>query len=597
MKLTIRLTDRAAGLEVSTTSLRWSGRTDPDDDAPLVEWELDRAVAVGAPAQIDRAVAVDDPVAIAQLAAQYPMPASMLADLARRCVGAKTAVSVAHGTGFDTRWARALAAALLEAGVCSPRVFSSETSVVLPEIVWRLRVLPDGSLVGLDSNARSLVTKDRKIETPRGSLDAYDWFELFDGTGFPEIEVPPIATNGRPKGVSNGWLLTFTDENAPPKHEIWRAHELVWTHLDRKEQVRHPWGHHVSRLVESHGAIWCPTESGLWRFVGGEAPVRVWSGGAYGVAIAEGVAWVSTRDSALVAIELASGAERTRVALPDAAFDVRVVPGGVIASGSRVSWIVDGKIIATTEPRREAATAVLADGTAATSSGEQVAILDPSGTLRWCSPMPFDGCIRCATHDRFVFGAFTSGEDHVSPTEVIAFDRDGRVTARLPCTLRLPVAADRDFVYVTNEKGVVRWDPRGTASETELVAPPPRRPTERGGRQVRYPVTNPRDDRPEVGIEIRHTNALLLDGTYGGSPAGNYGGEAAVRVSDGAIATFVRCDLTGGVGGCVVQRGATVFAIQCKLAAAWNLARDCHLVAIDCTIGEETAQTLVISGK
>ena len=621
-KLTIGLADRAAGLEVSATSLRWTGRpdveaplvaserrTDPDDGTPLVASERrtdpddgasERATnrGEGPPLiawELATKIPVDDPVAIAGLAAQYPMPAAMLADLARRCIAAPTAVAVAHGTGFDTRWARALAAALLEAGKCTPRVFSSEAPVVLDEIVWGLRVMPDGSLVGLDSNLRRLITSERKIDVPQGGLDAYEWLALFDGTGFPAIEVPRRATNGRPMAVSNRWLLTFTDENAPAKSDIWRAHELAWTHLDRKEQVRHAWDHHVSRLVEANGVVWCPAEDGLWRLVGGEAPVRVWNGNAYGVAIADGVAWVSTRDNALVSIDIARGVETARVSLPHSAFDVRVVPGGIIAGGSRcVSWIVGREVIATSEERREVAIAVLADGTAAASSGEQVAILDPSGTLRWCPPMPFDGCIRCATRDRFVFGAFTSGEDYVSPTELIAFDRDGRVTARLPNQYRLPVVAGADYVYATLDRGVVRWDPRGSAKDTELVAPPPRRPTERGVTQIRSPVTNPRDERPEVGIEIRHANALVLDGTYGGSCGTHYGSEAAVRVSDGAIATFVRCDLTRG-DGVAVQRGATVFAIQCKLSS-WGVARGSHLVAIDCTVGDETGKTLIASG-
>lgn len=582
VELAITLAERTAGLERSDTSLRYSGPTDPDQDAPLVTW------ALAAP------VAIDDPVAIAKLAARSPMPASMLAELARRCVDAPTAVTVAHGTGHDTRWARALARALLDAGRCTPRTFTSDAQLVMGEIVWGLRVMPDGTLVGLDANLRCLIVGERRIEVPRGNLDAYDWLALFDGAGFPAIRVPPRATNGAVVCQAGRWLLTFTDERAPPNAEIWRAHELVWTHLDRDEQVRHPWNQHTGKLVAADGVVWCPTEDGLWRLVPGEAPVRVWTGSARGLAIADGVAWVGTADRALLSIDLDRGVETSRVALSGVAFDVRIVPGGIITSHSGVSWIVDGEVIATAEPRRDFGIAVLADGTAAASSGEQVALLDPSGTLRWCPPMPFDGCIRGATRDRFVFGAVTSGEDHVAPTEVIAFDRDGRITARLPNRYRLPIACDEDHVYVTGDQGVVRWDPRGSAQQTELVVPPPRRPTERGVTQIRPPVTNPRDDRPEVGLEIRHTDALVFDGTYGGSPGPQ--GEAAVRVCDGAIATFVRCDLTRG-DGLVVQRGATVFAIQCKLAPAWALGRDCHLVAIECTVGEHTGRTFVVTGE
>jgi hypothetical protein len=257
----------------------------------------------------------------------------------------------------------------------------------------------------------------------------------------------------------------------------------------------------------------------------------------------------------------------------------------------RATWLLADpaapKILATTEERREVGIAKLADGTLAASSGEQVGILDPDGGFHWAQPLPYDGMLVAATRDRFVFGPDSGGVAAIPPDGIYAIERGGRITGRLRGDIDA-VAASADRVFAIDRaagRGVVAWDPATTAATAaDAIAPPPaRRPTERDVKNVGYETTNPRDDWATIGIEITNANFLALRGTYGGSTG--VCSDVPLRVGDGAIATFVDCDLTTGSGGEVVQRAATVIAIRCKLPGGdiWQLGRACHLVLIDCT--------------
>jgi hypothetical protein len=117
-----------------------------------------------------------------------------------------------------------------------------------------------------------------------------------------------------------------------------------------------------------------------------------------------------------------------------------------------------------------------------------------------------------------------------------------------------------------------------------------RRPTERGVTRIGAAVINPRDDWPEIGIEVDQ-DFLALDGTYGGS-TGQLS-EVALRVGAGAIATFVRCDLRTGCGGSIAARDATILLIDCRLPAVeWELGSHCHLVILG---GEIPGQLRVLT--
>jgi hypothetical protein len=586
VKLAIALSEHAAGLEISATSIRWSGPTDPEDGAPVVSWEL-TGDGVGE-------IVVDDPVAFAPLVAAYPMPVTMLADLARHCVkrDAAACVPVAHGTGFDARWARAVAAALIEIGGPLRVIPDDPGEIVTSEKLHELRAMPDGTIAALNAGTREVVVGTSRYALPKSDeLDARDWFKLFDGRGVPAVDVPPRDMTMM--GVASGWLLTFTGEHFVAA-QGWLAKELVWTHLERNERVVFPWERLLFKLVEVEGVLWGVSTDGLWKLVGGEEPVRVWSGSAWGLAIDRGVAWMGLRSTSFLAsIDLATGAEIMRMPAEQYAHDVWRVPGGVVIGGFRI--IVDGKIVATSEPRSTTGVAVIADGTAAVSSGEQVAILEASGAVRWRAPMPYNGAVRCATRDRFVFGPNDGVFGGVEPDALIAFDREGRITARLPGKFQGAIVSDGEWVYANeSNRGLLRWNPRGEASAA-VPAPPVRRATERGVTRLGYVTHNPRDDWPEIGIEIAQCHALLIDGTYGGSTGVSPG--LAVQVTDGAIATFVGCNLTQSVDGEVVQRGATVFAIGCQLPVGmrWTLGRDCHFVAIDCS--NAPGQTVIASGQ
>lgn len=127
-----------------------------------------------------------------------------------------------------------------------------------------------------------------------------------------------------------------------------------------------------------------------------------------------------------------------------------------------------------------------------------------------------------------------------------------------------------------------------------------RRPTERGVTRIGAVVIDPREDRAQVGIEVEH-DFLALDGTYGGS-TGQLS-EVAIRVGDGVIATFVRCDLArGGTrwSRSIAERNATILLIDCRLPdVEWNLGDHCHLVILGGQIGNElsihTAPTATVT--
>jgi hypothetical protein len=582
--LSVRSSERGEGLHVSASAIRWSGPTDPTEaGAPIIAWELTG----------EDVAQLDDPVAMSLLVVRYPMPVGLLDELARRCVArdASACVPIAHGTGFDPRWARAIAGALIAAGGPPGAIPDDAGEVVTTETFHELRAMRDGSIAALNVGTREVVVGSARFPLPASQeLDEREWFSLFDGQRIPAIDVPERDMTHM--GTVGDWLLTFTGEHFV-QAEGWLAKELVWTHLARNERIVFAWERLCFKLVEADGALWGVTREGLWKLVGGQEPVLVWSGEAWGLAIESGVAWIGLRSASfLVAIDLATGTERMRMPVQQFAYDVWRVPGGIVLGG--FSIVVDGKIVATSEPRSQTGLAVLADGTAAISSGEQVAILESSGACRWRAPMPYNGAVRCATRERFVFGP-NDGVFGVAADALIAFDREGRITARLPGTFVGSIVSDGECVYANDtRRGLVRWNPRGVASQA-VPSPPARRPTENGITRVGYTTTSPRDDWPEIGIEIAQGNALLIDGTYGGSTG--VSSDVALRVSDGSIATFVRCNLTPSASGEVAQRSATIFAIQCQLPVdvQWTLGRDCHFVAIDCS--NAPGQTVITSGS
>ncbi|MEO8698979.1 MAG: hypothetical protein ABI867_03015 [Kofleriaceae bacterium] len=360
--------------------------------------------------------------------------------------------------------------------------------------------------------------------------------------------------------------------------------ELVWISLDTAERRAFEWTGEERAVVRGEHELWCTTPHGLWRLDAGEPPVRVWAGDPQGVATAPSHAWLGVVGSTIVEIELATGRETWRTKLAHEAYAVQRFANGILANGlSRFTYLAsDGRILATTDQRRDVGVAQLADGTVAVSAGEQIAIIDPFGTARTALPMPYDGQILGATADRFVFGPVSGGVDRVRPTALVAFDRTGRITARLTPPYR-PVHVDATRVYVLDHvtHNLLAWDPRG--SDIGITPPPPRVPTERGATRIGPEVYNTRDDWPEVGIEVR-ADFLALDGTYGGSLG--HGNEAAMRVSDAAIATFARCDLTVGGNGSVAERASTIFLIDCKLpAAVWRIGSACHLAILGGQVG------------
>ncbi|HEU0036213.1 MAG TPA: hypothetical protein VFQ53_36620 [Kofleriaceae bacterium] len=613
--MSIRRARERRELAITPQGLSWAGPTDPEPDAPLVACELPVAL---------------EPRAIAELVARTPIPSTLLHELAARC-------PPGDDDGDDPRWRRARAHAAIARGDAIGDV-RDETGTFIARGVEAVRGLPDGTLVRLrvgelvigDAPPIALPVVERASYWLPAPLapDAIDPSQIvvairsyqpdhlillvFDPRGRELARIETTTPMCRPEQVSHGaagyWMhddgrhqrvgepaaigkRPYMREGVPLSRRWLLAieRELVWVSLDTAERRVFPWSHELRATVRVADTLWATTQEGVWRLRGGEAPVRIWSGDAYGVAVDAAHAWISlSGQSTVIAIEHETGREVWRTKLPHDAYALQRFDAGIVAIQIwRFTWLAnDGRILATTDERRDVGVARLADGTVAASCGEQVVIVDPLGTVRRALPMPYDGQIVGATADRFLFGPVSGGEDRISPTALVAFDRTGRITARL-VPARRPVLVDEARVYVIENHGELRaWDPRGTA--LGIVPPPPRLPTERGVTHVGAEVTNPRDDRPQVGIEV-HADFLALDGTYGGSAG--YLGEVALRVGDGAIATFVRCDLTSGRGGSIAERGSTVFLIDCKLPhGEWSIGSACHLVVL----GGELAGRLYI---
>jgi hypothetical protein len=604
-RLSIKLARERRELEITPTGVRWAGPTDPELDAPIVACELTVAL---------------EPRGLAELVERAPIPSVLLHELAARC-------PPGDDEGADPRWRRARAAVAIARGDAVGEV-RDEIGTCIDRDVDAMRRLPDGTLVRPrgtelaigDAPPIALPVVERAsygLPTPLApdtidpgqvivTIQSYQPGHLillaFDGAG-RELARAEGPSNERPAQVSHGaagyWVhgdrhhalvgqptpttgRPYMGSGAPVSARwLFALHgEIVWVSLDTAERRTFEWPQELRALVRVDDVLWATTREGLWRLRGGEAPVRVWSGDAYGVAVDETRAWLALHGQAtVVAIELATGSELWRTKLAHQAYALYRFDNAIVASSISCFTCLapDGRILAATDERRDLGIARLADGTIAASAGEQVVIVDPAGNVRRALPMPYDGQIVGATADRFLFGPVSGGVDRVRPTALVAFDHTGRVTAQLvpPCR---PVCIDDGRVYVIDHpaRELRAWDPRGTASG--VVPPPPRLPTERGARRVGAQVINPRDDWPEVGIEV-HADFLALEGTYGGSTG--QASEVALRVGDGAIATFVRCDLTIGRDGSIAERGSTVFLIDCKLPdRTWSIGSACHLVIL-----------------
>lgn len=609
--MSIRRARERRELEVTPGGLSWAGPTDPEPDAPIVACELPVALEARA---------------VAELVERAPIPSTLLHELAARC-------PPGDDGGDDPRWRAARAHAAIARGEGTGDV-CEEAGTCIDRGVDAVRGLPDGTLARLrgtelvigDAPPIALPVVERATYTLPALLapDAIDPGQVvvairsyqpdqlivlaFDGRGreLARVETSTPLTYS-PTHVSHGdagyWVhddrrhqriapqqppiagRPYMRDGAPLSARWLLAidRELVWISLDTAERRAFPWSHELRTLVRVDDVLWATTPQGLWRLRGGEAPVRVWSGAAHGVAIGGTRAWLGLWNcSTVIEIELDTGTEVWRTAIPHDAYALQRFHGGILAIQIwRFTWLAgDGRVVVTTDERRDVGFARLADDTVAVSCGEQVVIVDPAGNVRRALPMPYDGQIVGATADRFLFGPVSGGEDRISPTALVALDRTGHITGHLvpPCR---PAHVDDARVYVIDRARELRaWDPRGTT--IGITPPRPRVPTQRATKRIGAAVVNPRDDRPEVGLEV-HADFLALDGTYGGS-LGQMS-EVPIRVGDGAIATFVRCDLTIGRDGSIAERASTVFLIDCKLPGGeWSIGSGCHLAILGGTI-------------
>ncbi len=596
--------------------VRWSGRSDPEPDAPILRFECTLA----------------DGEEVGDLVARYPMPATLIAALAERFVD----VSLDVGA---LRWRRALAAARLARGEQLAEIGQGETTVRLPGPIRDVRVTRDGKLLVTSGGGATIdgrvvlpppAAEQFMMAVPRPHDPAcaqhvamsrvYGTNELevraFDrASGEPLGSYSGIAPGGFPDAFTvakGGWWFHEEDsqlfvggDGEPFTIKTWMQWAIVerwlfvrsskvwqWHALDRDHEPRSTeLEESTPTLVAVGDVLWIGTAQGLFRAAAGEQPERVFEGRVDGVAVDGARMWLGSLEE-LIAIDLPSCAVRWRTKLAHGAWTITRIAAGVVAAGHDVATVLDdaGQILVVLEPRAPFGVKVLTDGTAAISVGEYVAIVAPDGVVYRPAPLPYDGSICDATVDRFVFGPLDRSS-RLQPDAYYALDRTGAITARLPfenrSTTKLVGCSDT-HVFVQLDEAVVQWDARGVAVTGLTAAPPPRGDAQRGRVSCAGPIQDPRMDTPSHGVEVTH-DTLLIDGVYGGS-TGEYLTQAPFRVADGAIATFYRCDLReGDAYGEVVSRGGTAILVECRVPAnvTWTASPspDGHLVMIDCVAG------------
>ncbi len=610
--MSIKLAHEARELEVTSEGLRWAGPSDPDPDAPLLACELKVPLEARA---------------IADVVTRSPIPSTLLYELAARC-------PPGDDGNADPRWRRARAAAALARGEAASEAHD-EKGTPIERGVDAVRVLDDGTLVRLRGNMLAIgdlppialpgaerpwyelltpltpdaIDPDQVVVLSYNGMGASTLlvFGSSDGRELARIEAPlAFSPNRVARGQAGYWvgndnhlqLFGGTANVARPymREDVsisagWlvdigrdEVRELGWVSLGTGERRASPWQAKVNAIVRHDDALWCTTKEGLWCLRGGEPPSRVWSGDAYGVAVGGTRAWLGiTWKSCVVAIDRATGTELWRTTIGHNAYALYAFEAVIVAVAiDRCTLLApDGRVLWASDARRDVGVAQLADGTVGVSCGEQVVIVDPAGDLQRALPLPYDGQIFHATADRFLFGRVSGGVDQVPPTATIALDHAGRVTARLVPPDR-PAFVGHTIVYAIDYrdgKELRAWDPGGATTGVE--PPVPRRPTERGVTHVGHKIVNPREDWPEIGIEV-HADFLALDGIYCGTPSS----AVPLVVGDAAIATFVRCNLSGGGGGAIAQRAATVILIDCVLSSGpWEIGDACHLVIVGGTVG------------
>jgi tetratricopeptide repeat protein len=150
-------TGSARGLAIDDAVISWSGPVDEAAPAVLVEWRLERAHPLGE--RLAQAAAAGDAAGVDEVVRQLPLPTTMLAELAARCLDQQLAASLALVSGrvsSDLRWLRALTrvAAARSLSQSLETADASIETILVPSgdrQLRQLRCLPDGPTAALES--------------------------------------------------------------------------------------------------------------------------------------------------------------------------------------------------------------------------------------------------------------------------------------------------------------------------------------------------------------------------------------------------------------------------------------------------------------
>jgi hypothetical protein len=311
---------------------------------------------------------------------------------------------------------------------------------------------------------------------------------------------------------------------------------------------------------------------------------RVLEGPAFGFARDGDTLWVGTADS-LISLDIERLEPTARFPVPERVVRCDVAPGGVVARDFDRFTVLrrDGRVIFESDPRREPASVVLADGTLLVSAGELVAAIGPDGALRGTSHLPYDGQLVGATATHGIFGPVSGGVPKTTPTALFAIDERGAIVDSLAFDAEIPGNSPLRVRYAggsESDAGAIRtngvllvdttfrlrgWTPR-EGSPTRPLAEAARRPTERGVHAKKPETYNPRDDWAEPAVDVAGAEFTALDGVYEGS----FGSlqDRAIHARNGAVVTLIRCAIDRNGPGAKVTQGSTLVLFDCAARRA-----------------------------
>lgn len=402
----------------------------------------------------------------------------------------------------------------------------------------------------------------------------------------------------RPLVVGN-WLLSFGPRHFDAARREHISSHFTWTSLDRAaKDVSFSWNETVFSAAVMDGFAILGTANGVFTVAPGGQAERLVEGRCFGIATDDAHFAVVVGRT----VRLFDAVTRQQIisfSLGSDAYRVTLTKGCIVASDYARAWVFSrttNALVFDSGERREPAAQPLRNGHTLVSAGEVVAAFDAQGALQGSTSLPYDGQLVGATDTHGIFGPVSGGVPRTQPDGLYAIDSRAQVVSALrfddpgyaPRPLRTRYGGGtetdggvilHDRVLVVSSSGaLLSWD-LATAKAVRVLMEAKRMPMAKGVTETRFHTTNPRDEWPVPGVEVQGATFLAVGCTYRGTTG--VSSDVAVRVRNGAVATFVGCTLGGDGGGVEAEQGSSVVLKDCDIGpGAVKLGAGCHLVML-----------------